>query len=85
MDANRLIAIDGWRIDASRYRSLRHGIDKKLETRSMGLLLNLVGTQIGLFPAKRFEDNLWQGRVVDYDALCGTIVRIRKAIELASN
>ena len=79
MDANSLISIDGWRIDASSYRITRDGVEKKLEPRSMELLLYFAEYPDRVISREEIEDNVWQGRVVGYDALSSTIARIRKA------
>ena len=79
MDRNSLISIDGWRIDASSYRITRDGVEKKLEPRSMELLLYFAEYPDRVISREEIEDNVWQGRVVGYDALSSTIARIRKA------
>ena len=79
MDANSLISLDGWRIDASSYRITRAGVEKKLEPRSLELLLYYAGYPDKVIPREEIEGTVWQGRVVGYDALSGTIARIRKA------
>ena len=79
MDANSIISIDGWQIDASSYRIARNGDEKKLEPRSMELLLYLADHPDRVVTREEIEDNVWQGRVVGYDALSSTIAKIRKA------
>ena len=79
MDANSLISIDGWSIDASSYRITRAGVEKKLEPRSMELLLYFAKYPDRVISREEIEDNIWQDRVVGYDALSSTIARIRKA------
>ena len=84
MDSNNLISIDGWRIDASSYRITRDGVEKKLEPRSMELLLYFAEYPDRVISREEIEDNVWQGRVVGYDALSSTIARIRKAFDDSS-
>ena len=79
MDDNSNISIDGWQIDASSCRIARNGSEKKLEPRSMELLLYLVDHPDEVVTREEIEENVWQGRVVGYDALSASIAKIRKA------
>ena len=79
MDENNIILIDGWRIDASSCRIARNGEEKRLELRSMELLLYLVDHPDQVVTREEIEENVWQGRVVGYDALSTSIAKIRKA------
>jgi adenylate cyclase len=73
--------IGGWQIDASTYRIGRDGVEKKLEPRSMELLMYLADHPDQVVSRQEIEENVWKGRVVGYDALSGSIVKIRKAFE----
>lgn len=73
--------IDGWQIDASSYRIERDGVLKKLEPRCMELLMYLVDRPDRVVTRLEIETNVWKDRVVGYDALSGSIVKIRKAFE----
>lgn len=84
MDESSIILIDGWQIDASSCRIARNGIEKKLELRSMELLLYLVDHPDQVVTREEIEENVWQGRVVGYDALSASIAKIRKAFEDSS-
>ena len=84
MDEGSKIIIDGWRIDASSYRIARNGDEKKLEPRSMELLLYLAEHPDQVVTRQEIEDKVWQGRVVGYDALSSSIAKIRKAFEDSS-
>jgi transcriptional activator of cad operon len=84
MDENNIILIDGWQIDASSCRIARNGQEKKLELRSMELLLYLVDHPDQVVTREEIEENVWQGRVVGYDALSASIAKIRKAFEDSS-
>lgn len=79
MDAHNDISIDGWKIDAESYRISRDGVEKKLEPRGMELLLYLAARPDQVVTRQEIEDNVWKDRVVGYDALSGTIAKIRKA------
>jgi DNA-binding winged helix-turn-helix (wHTH) protein len=84
MDDNSIISIDGWQIDASSCRIARNGNEKKLEPRSMELLLYLIDHPNQVVTREEIEENVWQGRVVGYDALSASIAKIRKAFEDSS-
>jgi TolB-like protein/DNA-binding winged helix-turn-helix (wHTH) protein len=71
--------IGGWQIDASTNRIGRDGVEKKLEPRSMELLMYLADHPDQVVSRQEIEENVWKGRVVGYDALSGSIVKIRKA------
>jgi adenylate cyclase len=79
MDEDGNIFIDGWQIDASSCRIARDGVEKKLELRSMELLLYLARHPDQVVTRQEIEDNVWQDRVVGYDALSSSIAKIRKA------
>jgi adenylate cyclase len=79
MDKLHSITIDGWKIDSMSYRISRGGVEKKLEPRSMELLLYLADRPDEVVTRQEIEDNVWQGRVVGYDALSSSIAKIRKA------
>ncbi len=81
MDNRDSLSIDGWHIDANRYRMSRDGVEKKLEPRSMELLLYLADHPNQVVTRQQIEDNVWEGRVVGYDVLSGAIAKIRKAFE----
>jgi len=84
MDDGHIILIDGWQIDASSSRIARNGEEKKLELRSMELLLYLVDHPDRVVTREEIEENVWQGRVVGYDTLNASIAKIRKAFEDSS-
>jgi DNA-binding winged helix-turn-helix (wHTH) protein len=79
MSGNDNILIDGWHIDASSCRISRNGDEKKLEPRSMELLSYLADHPDQVVTREEIEENVWQGRVVGYDALSNAIAKIRKA------
>ena len=71
MDENNIISIDGWQIDASSYRIARNGNQKKLEPRSMELLLYLIEHPDRVVTRDEIEASVWPGRVVDSAAMNG--------------
>ena len=77
MDESSIILIDGWQIDASSCRIARNGDEKKLEPRSMELLLYLVDHPDQVVTREEIEANVWQGRVVGYDALSASLADFR--------
>ncbi|MCP4983993.1 MAG: hypothetical protein GY935_26260 [Gammaproteobacteria bacterium] len=79
MDGDSNIFIDGWLIDASSCRISRDSVEKKLELRSMELLLYLARHPDQVVTRQEIEENVWQDRVVGYDALSSSISKIRKA------
>mgnify|MGYP001604319321 FL=1 len=79
MDESNRILIDGWHIDASSCRISRDGVEKKLELRSMELLLYFAEHPDRVVNREEIEENVWQGRVVGYDALSSSVAKIRKA------
>ena len=59
MDDTSKIFIDGWQIDASSCRILRNGDEKKLEPRSMELLLYFIDHPDGVVTREEIEENVW--------------------------
>jgi TolB-like protein/DNA-binding winged helix-turn-helix (wHTH) protein/Flp pilus assembly protein TadD len=75
------LTIDGWWIDSESNRITRHGVEKKLEPRAMELLVYLARQAGQVVPRAEIEEQVWQGRVVGYEALSGSIAKIRKAFD----
>jgi TolB-like protein/DNA-binding winged helix-turn-helix (wHTH) protein len=73
------LIIDGWQIDIDSHRIARDGVEEKLEPRSMELLAYLARRPGQVVSRAEIEDQVWHGRVVSYEALSGTIAKIRKA------
>ena len=80
MENKTSISIDGWQIDALSHRISRDGVEKKLEPRSMELLIYLADRPNQVVTRQEIEENVWKGRIVGYDALSGSIAKIRKAL-----
>jgi len=79
VDHRDTFSIDGWRIEADSHRMIRDGVEKKLEPRGLELLLYLAERPNQVVTRQEIEDDVWQGRVVGYDALSGSIAKLRKA------
>jgi adenylate cyclase len=76
-----IYSIDGWQIDVDSHRITRNGTEKKLEPRGLELLLYLAARPNQVVSRREIEDEIWRERVVGYDALSGTIAKLRKAFE----
>ena len=79
MEDQRTLFIDGWQVDKDSHRIFRDGLEEKLEPRSMELLVYLVQRPGQVISREEIEDQVWRGRVVGYEALSGSIAKIRKA------
>jgi len=72
------LVIDGWQIEVDCNRIARHGVEQKLEPRSMELLLYLAHNPGQVVSRAEIEEQVWGGRVVGYEALSSSIAKIRK-------
>jgi TolB-like protein/DNA-binding winged helix-turn-helix (wHTH) protein len=79
MENEGALFIDGWRIAVESNRIACDGVEQKLEPRSMELLAYLARRPGQVVSRAEIEDQVWHGRVVSYEALSGTIAKIRKA------
>ena len=79
MNNKPLISIDGWQIDDATHRISRDGVENKLEPRTMALLIYLAERPDQVVTRQEIEENVWDGRIVSYDALSSSIAKIRKA------
>ena len=79
MEDRGTLTIDGWQIDADLHRISRDGVEIKLEPRSMELLIYLAGRPGEVVSREEIEENIWHGQVVGYEALSGSIAKLRKA------
>jgi DNA-binding winged helix-turn-helix (wHTH) protein len=73
------LIIDGWQIDAKSHRIARDGVEQKLEPRSMEVLVYLASRAGQVVSRAEIEEQVWRDRVVGYEALSGSIAKIRKA------
>lgn len=79
MENQGALLIDGWQIDVGSNRIARDGIEVRLEPRSMELLIFLAARPGQVVSRMEIEQSVWHGRVVGYEALCGSIAKLRKA------
>jgi TolB-like protein/DNA-binding winged helix-turn-helix (wHTH) protein len=79
MENEGALFIGGWQVDVESNRIARDGVEEKLEPRSMELLAYLARRPGQVVSRAEIEDQVWHGRVVSYEALSGTIAKIRKA------
>lgn len=79
MERQDILFIDGWQIDVESHRISRDGAEQKLEPRSMELLVYLARHAGQVVSRAEIEEQVWNGRVVSYEALSGSIAKIRKA------
>ena len=73
------LVIDGWLVDVESHRIACDGVEQKLEPRSMELLVYLASRAGQVVSRADIEQQVWRGRVVGYEALSGSIAKIRKA------
>jgi adenylate cyclase len=69
-----------WRVDPATGRVWQGGKPTKLEPRVMDVLVYLADRPGKVVSREEIEAELWAGRVVGYDALTGTMLKLRKAI-----
>jgi DNA-binding winged helix-turn-helix (wHTH) protein len=81
MEDQGILLVDGWQVDADSHRISRDGVEKKLEPRSMELLVYLAHRFEQVIPREEIEANVWHGRVVGYEALSGAVAKLRKAFD----
>lgn len=81
MNHSASLTIDGWHIEPDRFCISRDGDERKLEPRSMELLLYLVDRPSEVVSRQQIERDVWHGRIVGYDAISGAIAKIRKAFD----
>lgn len=81
MNDQEVITVDGWKIDASSYLIVRDGVERKLEPRTMALLLFLVEHRGQVVSRFDIEDNVWRDRVVGYDSLSRAVSKLRSAFD----
>lgn len=79
MENQGTLYIDGWQVDAKSNRIARDDVEEKLEPRSMELLVYLARRPDQVISRAEIEEQVWQGRIVSYEALSSSIAKIRKA------
>ena len=71
--------VAGWHVDPASGRIILDGKEIKLEPRVMDVLVYLAGRPGQVVTREELEENVWAGRVISYDALTGTVQKLRKA------
>jgi TolB-like protein/DNA-binding winged helix-turn-helix (wHTH) protein/Tfp pilus assembly protein PilF len=68
-----------WRIEPDTLRIFHASSEVKLEPKVMQVLVYLASKPGEVINREELESNIWAGRVVGYDALSNTIIKLRKA------
>ena len=69
-----------WYVDPDSGRLLREGVEVKLEPKVMQVLVFLAQHSGKVVSREALEAVIWAGMVVGYDALSGSIIKLRKAL-----
>ena len=69
-----------WYVDPDSGRLLREGVEVRLEPKVMQVLVFLAQHSGKVVSRASLEDVVWAGMVVGYDALSGSIIKLRKAL-----
>lgn len=69
-----------WYVDPDSGRLLREGVEVKLEPKVMQVLVCLAQHSDKVVSREALEAVVWAGMVVGYDALSGSIIKLRKAL-----
>jgi TolB-like protein/DNA-binding winged helix-turn-helix (wHTH) protein len=74
-----VLLINGFEVDTATNSISKEGSESRLEPRAMELLVYLAQKQNQVISRDELETEVWQNRVVGYDALNSTIAKLRKA------
>jgi len=72
--------IGEWHVDPQGLRLLGEGEERRLEPKTMALLLALMRQPGEVLTRDALEESVWQGRLVSYDAVANTVAKLRKAL-----
>jgi DNA-binding winged helix-turn-helix (wHTH) protein len=72
--------VGDWIVDPDTGRLLRDNTEIKLEPKVMQVLLCLAQTPGKVVSRETLENRVWTGTVVGYDAISGSIIKLRKAL-----
>jgi len=78
----QLFQVAGWLADPLNNELRRDGQCVKLEPRVMDVLHYLASHADEVVTREELEDHVWAGRIVTYDSLTATIVKLRKAFDV---
>ncbi|MGB5743477.1 MAG: winged helix-turn-helix domain-containing protein, partial [Sedimenticolaceae bacterium] len=73
--------LDRWLVEPALGRIVSEDVVKKLEPRAMEVLVYLARHQGELVSRDELEREVWRGALVGYDAVTGTIIKLRKALQ----
>ncbi|MGB5199510.1 MAG: transcriptional regulator, partial [Sedimenticolaceae bacterium] len=73
--------LDRWLVEPALGRIVSEDVVKKLEPRAMEVLVYLARHQGELVSREELEREVWRGALVGYDAVTGTIIKLRKALQ----
>jgi len=68
-----------WRVESDTLRIFHADSEVRLEPKVMQVLVYMAGKPGEVISREELEANLWAGRVVGYDAVANTIIKLRKA------
>ncbi|MGD8784599.1 MAG: tetratricopeptide repeat protein [Thioalkalispiraceae bacterium] len=74
--------VGDWRVDPSQCQIQLGDRIVKVEPKVMDVLIYFAERPGQVISREELEDNVWRGRVVSYDALTTTIVKLRKAFQI---
>lgn len=69
-----------WQVEPRGLRLLSEGEEKRLEPKTMALLLALMHQPGEVVTREALEGSVWRGRLVSYDAVANTVAKLRKAL-----
>ena len=72
--------VGDWRVDPGSGRMRRGDTEIKLEPKVMEVLVHLAQHPGEVVSRKSLEERAWAGTVVGYDAISGSIIKLRKAL-----
>lgn len=81
MNAEKPFKIDNILVDPPHGRVIVNGTEHKLEPRMMDVLVYLAGHAGNVVRREELEQVVWCGRIVGYDALTGTLRKLRKILQ----
>ncbi len=73
--------LDQWLVEPALGRIVSADVVKKLEPKAMEVLVYLARHQGELVSRDELEREVWHGALVGYDAVTGTIIKLRKALQ----
>ena len=72
--------VGDWAADPDTGRLQRQGEEVKLEPKAMQVLVYLAENQGKVVSREALEATAWAGMIVGYDAVSGSIIKLRKAL-----